>query len=583
MATVLEMSSTKTLQDDDSEKAPSEGFPEYTDNSKLGFSFVFILLFWTCIIFGCELGISTLFKIVAQEVQPFFKVCECPINAKDFGTDTVYFDGCVDNSTAEFQKFNSKPQNQSIQVDGWFGSSQFTRENLNEKKMMVYGQTTFSVENVTNPPYLYRCPTWRPLWWSPVDWVGVILFCLVQLSVMYSVATSFIIKTEIFPDRVQVTYFGGQKMAAPLNTIVGEPVSHDAKGLLPVRECALNIKTTEIITFSGSKSNAGITKVWLETDKDGKRKTGDFRVEPKEKNKFLSILKSALSIRSKNGITASVRQAIQEENLPVELENQQEEEKNYYDQVDFDTLQQKEQHYYSSQIPDVTNVGNFSGVDRIMAEEQTNDFIQVQWKGRHTLGYWLRSLLRFFVYWVCIQFGVSVILFLARELLNPDRPRAENEFSNAVLTFDVGSYLLFVWVLSVMMISSWNGLPTVAGLSNTALFFHLNRVNSHCSLCDDTSRCLIVPRRAVVSTIGWNSLNFIETVIRSVFVEWGTPVVKASEFFTIVRSKKFLLIQKYCAKDVSKGKEIEPGYASWQFLIPGNKAEQESFLNGLRL
>ena len=78
-------------------------------------------------------------------------------------------------------------------------------------------------------------------------------------------------------------------------------------------------------------------------------------------------------------------------------------------------------------------------------------------------------------------------------------------------------------------------------------------------------------------------MNFIETVIRSVFVEWGTPVVKASEFFTIVRSKKFLLIQKYCAKDVSKGKEIEPGYASWQFLIPGNKAEQESFLNGLRL
>ena len=151
-----------------------------------------------------------------------------------------------------------------------------------------------------------------------------------------------------------------------------------------------------------------------------------------------------------------------------------------------------------------------------------------------------------------------------------------------MLTFDGDAYFLVAVVVFSTLQDAMNGVPMMVALSNTAFFFHFNRANAIDANCDGTTKCLVVPRHAIVSATRWGRLDCVEQGIRCLFTEWGTPVVTASEFFTVVRSKKRLVVKKYQTLG-DKGMEVEAPVGYWQFLVPGSKDEQDAFLNGLKM
>eukprot|EP00943_MAST-04B_sp_MAST-4B-sp1_P006762 g6762.t1 len=554
---------TDKKENNDKDVGDDNNAPKYTDTDKLGASFLVCIIIYAALIFGGELGFGTVWKIVGQNVIPMSKVCECPVNAQKYGTNTIYYSGCVDNTTAEFQAFNGIPKNQSISVEGWFFSSSFTRETARKKKMEANGEIGPGLGDM-EPPYLYRCPVFRPWWWNPVDWVGVLILIVSQLLMLSSVATSFIIKTEVYVDRVEVTYYGGNRMCVPLYAIQGELKKHELKGCLPVRESALSLTTTETVAFLHGANGGGTATVILEKNKkDGKTKTIEFRVEPKDPEAFTTALAEA---RAKYGAATTTTANGEDKYKP--------------------------QHFYYNEMPPSSRY--ITDVHRSVMEDEAEKKKAIAtalkneehtWAGKSTCGYWFRAFCILVVIWLFTQFGVRFLFYCMRELLDPNRPKAPDEFSKVMFMLDYESIAVILFVIARTITRFVNGLPTKAAITHDSLYFHLDRVSKFDSDCADWMQSydisLIAPREATVSAQRWNELGTCEQVIRFFFTEVGTPVVKASYFYTTKHSKKQLVVKKIVAKDALEGKEIEVNDGFWQFLIHGTKEGQEKILNAL--
>ena len=517
----------------------------YDDTQSMG-CIAPISVFAALVIFGLEMGFSVALAAVTFGVYPISKVCECPSNAFNFDETAVFYEGCVQNTTEQFKLFNAVPQNQTIKVDGWFYSTEFTRENLRSVKMEA---TVQLVDH--EPPDLYFCPVFRPFWWHPIDWVGVTFMIVGQTFITLKIAQSRIRKNTIFVDRVEVQYFfGGGRMAVPLYAIRGEPTDHELKGLPPVRDCALAISTIETIKF---EKDGTITSTVLK-----KGKVTDFRVEPSN----LQAFKSALTVARNSALKKTY---FFSDKFPASANDQLARRINsgWKDTTSAVT----------SEIVHITDAGTAVGAN-------STNYIVKQWTGVHRAGYWIRAIFVMFLFGVVGQFLLKCFFFVVRELVDPGRPKAENEFGNALLTVGPESWSLIVLVLVSSMIAFLNGIPTNVMLTGDSFIVIMDRAQKLLGE-DFESYSLIVPRSAVVSAHLWSSYSACEKSVRCLFTELGTPHVKAKQWYTTKESKSKIVVKKYKA-DSNEGKEIGSSDLSyWQFLVPGSQETQGEFLSKL--
>ena len=179
------------------------------------------------------------------------------------------------------------------------------------------------------------------------------------------------------------------------------------------------------------------------------------------------------------------------------------------------------------------------------------------------------------------QFAYKCSLFALRELVDPERPKAENEFGNALLTVGPESWFIIAAVMLNSLISFFNGIPARVVLTGDSLIFDLSRANRMSKDLDGSIRSIIVPRAAIVSSRMWSSHDSCEMLLRCLFTERGTPCVKATHWFTTTQSKRSIVVKKICAKNLTKGREIEGEYSLWQFLVPGTVEEQAKLVETL--
>ncbi len=533
--------------------------PKYTDADQLGIRFIICLLLYTALIFGAELGFSSLWKVVGQNIIPIGKVCDCPVNAETYGQGTVYYSGCVDSSSEEFKTLNAVSKNQSITVQGWFFETSFTRENLEDKRAEAYGTVAVKRDESIEPPYLYNCPVFRPFWWAPVDWVGTIILIVSQLFMVLSVATSFIVKTEVYHDRVEVTYYGGNRLLAPLYAIQGEVKSHKLKGCLPIRENALSLTTTETVEVPSGSVGGGKSTVLIGKTKDGNDKLVDFRVEPTDPETFKSAL-------------AAARDAYAMDAKPPHF---------YYNEMPVSA-----RHITLVQEGAVED-GETDKVGKNTAYATENENVIREWAARNTCDYWCHASWLLVLYMLMLHFGFRFLLYAMKEFLDPNRPRLENEFSRQMWTFEVDSIFVLAMTAFYLAASFVNGLPTKSVITNDALYFLFDRVskmNTNIADMFNAGKCsLIVPRNGIVTAQLWGELECIERAIWYIFTEMGTPQVMVTHYYTTIQNNETLVVSKQCAKDTEKGLELDPGFLNWQFMVPGSTEEQGKIIHGLKV
>ena len=264
-----------------SEAAPSL----YTDTRPIGAPFWLAQVLGVGGMFGLALAFSWLVTLLTHGLHPVSQLCECPSNIADFGPEAIFYEHCSSevNSTW-FQLHNAAPSNATHQVDGWFGTVDWTRDTLREQQGI--GRAVIVEADVA--PDVYECPQFRPFWVSPVDWVGVVILVLGYLGAAYGIATGTVRSTEVLADRVRVRWFGGGRTEVPLCALQeGPPKEHDLAGLPPTRSGALALKTTESVVFPKPDDESG-TSTRLT---DGTTET--VRVEPSDTEAFLRALEEA--------------------------------------------------------------------------------------------------------------------------------------------------------------------------------------------------------------------------------------------------------------------------------------------------
>ena len=186
----------------------SSGPPLYTSSPSFKTpGFYFAITVYPALVTAFNLGTSPLFTWGSFGVWPINTVCECPSNAETFGADSVYHEGCVDNTSEWYTAHNFAPPNQTFVAEGWFSKTEWSRETLRKVQMTQ----TSGVQTVEAT---YSCPVWRPFWAEPVDYVGIIMMIFSLIFLFYVVACSFVTRTSIFHDRVEVEYAVGGSIEA---------------------------------------------------------------------------------------------------------------------------------------------------------------------------------------------------------------------------------------------------------------------------------------------------------------------------------------------------------------------------------
>ena len=349
--------------------------PRYSDTQSLG-CIAPISIVLGAVIVGAYTGFSIGVTACVHGLQPIHQICECPQNAATFDETANFYASCVKNTSKDFQIFNAVPQNETIEVQGWFYSATFTRETLRGEQL----ETTLVLEDGKPAPYLYRCPLYRPFWWYPFDWLSLCFVLSFFLATISKVARSRIVKNEILADRVEVTYFGGRREAVPLYAINGEVKKHEMSSLPPVRSCALSLKATEFLCYDAGSTSGGITSTIL---KGGK--TRDFRTEPADVEAFQAALKAARA-------AMPARRHFLVDEIPSSVLAEYPNRLRKSEPSGAAPMEPPLQHSTAAVLP-ATSTGAHDAENGIPKEGRDEGKIQVEWKGKHTIGYWFRSIL----------------------------------------------------------------------------------------------------------------------------------------------------------------------------------------------
>jgi hypothetical protein len=345
-------------------------------------------------------------------------------------------------------------------------------------------------------PLVYPSPAFRPFWLQPIDAVQIVLLVVTLLGALRPIATSTVRATEVLSDRVVVTWVGGSRTEVPLCALAdGDPKKHEAAGLPPVRGGALSLRTSELVEFTPSKASGKSTRLT-----DGKRH--DVRVEPKNKAAFLEALASARA------------------GAP------------------------KREHHFADEMPPLTVP---SGADSLA------------YTPTHRVGYWVRVPPMLALYWAVVNYGFRIFVYALQELVQPGRPKLENEFALAVLAVRVETFVFLGLVLAFGTAQFYHGLPSQVVLREDALVMRLDRATALACGMAQPSTSLVVPARHVVAAVHNSEQDCVERAMRLPFEEAGGIYVKARLFYVHTQGKNKIVVERKVAKDASEGRDVKVG------------------------
>ena len=357
----------------------------------VGFEFVAAIAGGMGLSLGAALGISALIALIVHGLDPISQICECPENRLDFGPGEAYWYGdCNDNTTQWFQTKNDSPPNTNFTADGWFYGVEWSRATY-RSKIRVTGQ------DVSVVPFVYECAVFHPFWKSPIDYVGFAMTLGFILLAGISAGNGTVSKTQVFSDRIEITWFNGARTVVPIYALQGEPTKHEIAGIPPAREDALVLKTTEKVVIP--KSGRGGVSTRLKSGKCHK-----VRAEPRDNEAFLAAIATA------------------REGKPEAFE-----------------------HFFQSEIPT-------SGEDDVELEGS--------YAGNHRVGFWIRVLPVLGAYWAVLNFGFTLFLFLVKELIQPGRPKPEDAFRSEVLVVRSEGWAFLGAVVIFGGIGFYNSVPS---------------------------------------------------------------------------------------------------------------------------
>jgi len=361
------------------------------------------------------LGLNLLFELACtwggHGLFPVSQVCICPSNAASFSSSSIYYEGCVDSTSAWYLKHNQGPANATFAQQGWFYSQEWSRETLRAALGSVSSDEAVDAT--------YECPTFLPFWSEPVGYSAIVFLAGSGLLVVYFVASMFVTKTIIYEDRVETHYWGGNIEAVPLSKVV-ETVKHEMAELPPVKKSALTLKADEIVLYKDGKT---VTKVLK--GGDGKKvKKKELRVEPDDGEEFRSVLEEAKGRAESN------------------------------------------EHFFSKEMEGMNATSDES-------ESGAKTFTPSAFAGRG--GYWLRAALMTVAYIVVVDFGSKVVFYLIDDLIQPNRPKDADDFKHKVLEISYFTIFLIGSILYHCFKEALNAVPTSVEVGPRALVVTMSR------------------------------------------------------------------------------------------------------------
>ncbi len=328
------------------------------------------------------------------------------------------------------------------------------------------------------------------VWEDPIDISSIVVAIGMILSTVWSVITSSIMSTKVYNDRVEVTYFPGwDKIAVPLFAIKSDPKAHELAGLPPLRDDALTVHCSEVIEFGEAKVKSTIIK--------GEPYT-EIRIEPKDKEAFLSALKEARESSSRSEGARS-------------------------------------RHYFDNHLPNKADL-RVDDMKRNMEQgAEGGQGSTTSWDPSFCrIGYIIRSLWVGIVYIVCSIFFLRIAFYAFFFVIDPFKPRTVNDFERNV--FGTADDLFFILGGAVISVVGYalDGIPTkICWNENSVVIFcdRWHNIKVMLGVADENSyrTTIIVPRDEIVSLQGREDRDFWEGLFRFPFEVSGVDRKRKKE------------------------------------------------------
>ncbi len=534
---LLSSSSSSDPHQHHPEEAEAKGKDDelYSDSRSLGWEAAAGIVVGVALVFVLEMGFSVLMTFIMHGVHGISQVCECPANAADFGPSSVFYKGCVNTTSAWFKTHNAVAANKSLSVTGWFGETTYSRES--------YYSQQFTVKPAASSiPNLYKCPIYRPIWDSPVDIVGIILFAVGMISVGMSVIDAVIVKTSVYEDRVEVKYYFGKRAAMPLHAMIADDqgnlaTKHElASGpFFPIRDYALVLKATELVTFEeGEYGTAVSTRL---KDKDISWSSAKaLRVEPARVDEFKAALAKAHESQAQTGKSPS--------------------------------------HMFEHEIPYETSMTSSSSAGAGGWENEPSP---------SRVGYWIRSTYILIIWFLVMFLGVKIGIEAVKELVQPGRPKPPDHWGRMLVDLGIEAIIIGCFVLYGGFCEFFDSVPTKVILNDNAFFAFFERSKN--SGLEKFTHKLIIPRTALLP-VDSSDVDACEKCLTAIFNEVGSIELKAEHYFIIKddeKEKKVVVTKKYkkltkAQKESGKRLGRIPEVVQWRYLMVSDEVKKGKFL-----
>lgn len=487
--------------------------------------FYFAMLLYPPILFGLNVAFDVFCTFCAFGLFPMEQISECPVNAADFDTESVFYDDCVNTNSTWYKTYNMPFANTTFKTSGWFYWSSWSRETLKTDKGIETGGSP-SVEAV------YESPLFHPFWAKPVDYVGIILLIGSFAFLLRLVASSFLVKTSVYRDRVEVEYYGGEIQAVPLGAILDEDDSvkkHEWAECPPFSKRALQIKSKELVKYKSGHTTTTIVKKG-----DGKKKPEMkiLRAEPDDVEEFNRILREA-------------REGLDED-------------------------EKKKEHFFHSEIDGMKATSDDG-------EEGAIEFVPNAFEGRTK--YWVVSFLLVVIGGILMDIGFKIFFYLLHKFVQPNRPQTADQFRNEVLAITPFTVFLYMSVLYYGLVGTLNAVPTKIEVGTKAIVVSMDRAMKKADIADEFKR-ICIPMDSIAAVHEGSDFTGSDGRFRRLFNESGFIVIRAKRFFIITETKKLRTIEKKVAEDQEGGVEVCEGYFNYFLLTSKDREEFLRYVKG---
>lgn len=193
-------------------------------------------------------------------------------------------------------------------------------------------------------------------------------------------------------------------------------------------------------------------------------------------------------------------------------------------------------------------------------------------------GYWLRMAVMICLYIVITDFGSKVFFYLIEDLVQPNRPKTENDFENTVLEISYFTIFVLGSISFYCFKEALNAVPTKIEVGEKALVVTMARAQK--SELEDNYKRICIPMDSIASIA--YAPGGVEGCLTSIFDETGALYVRPKRFFIVTETKTEKVIEKKVAKDQEKGMDLVVSEFRY-FMLPAGQREEFIALVGARV